>query len=365
MSKIIVDQIQKNGGDVLTLPTNDATANNQPLVGSTTGVLSHSPLSLPAADGAANRPVTTDGSAQLQFGAFSLPTGTGANGQTLATDGAGGTSWSPPPDNLPNHTNSDNIIGTVVTTSGQQNSYSTGDWTSSGPWTTYRHDNFFNSSTNYIQGWNMFMSDGYPNSPNTDRFYSNNTGYDLHRETQFAANYRVGYNYKDHYHNDNESSYGGFSWRCLPIRNGGSSSVTVNIYAYASSYTTYAGCSLGYFTPTYSSGTNYANVTGGSWTQISSYNANSEAYNMTGSITIPAGTTVLVFCNAARAYKTTYRFMDTNYFYNLHTTFASADVYCDLKMLQTLAEGRCTHMGQTTDSTFYIYNHCANLFGDR
>ena len=71
MSKIIVDQIQKNGGDVLTLPTNDATANNQPIVGSTTGVLSHSPLALPAADGAANRPVTTDGSGQLQFGSFS------------------------------------------------------------------------------------------------------------------------------------------------------------------------------------------------------------------------------------------------------------------------------------------------------
>lgn len=365
MSKIIVDQIQKNGGDVLTLPNNDATANNQPLVGSTTGVLSHSPLSLPAADGAANRPVTTDGSAQLQFGAFSLPTGTGSNGQTLATDGSGGTSWAPAPGNLPNHTDSNNIIGTVVTTTGQENSYGTGDWSSSGPWTTYRHDNFFSANTNWIQGWNMFMSDGHPNSTSNDKFWSNNTGYDLHRETQFAANLRVGYSHKDHYHNDNQSTYGGFSWRCLPIRNGSSSAISVTVAARASSYSTYSGCSLGYFTPSYSSGTNYANVTGGSWTQIASYNSNDDAYNMSGSISIPAGTTVLVFCNAARAYRTSYRFMDTNYFYNLNTTFSSNDIYCDMRMLQTLAEGRCTHMAQTTDSTFYIYNHCANLFGDR
>ena len=34
MSKIIVDQIQSNGGDVLTVPTTDATLANQPIVGS-------------------------------------------------------------------------------------------------------------------------------------------------------------------------------------------------------------------------------------------------------------------------------------------------------------------------------------------
>ena len=62
MSKIIVDQVQKNGGDVLTLPSTDATANNQPMVGATNGNLTFSPLSLPAADGGANHPVTTDGS---------------------------------------------------------------------------------------------------------------------------------------------------------------------------------------------------------------------------------------------------------------------------------------------------------------
>ena len=49
MSKLIVDEIQKNGGDSLTLPSTDATANNQALVGSSAGVLSFSPLAMPAA----------------------------------------------------------------------------------------------------------------------------------------------------------------------------------------------------------------------------------------------------------------------------------------------------------------------------
>lgn len=88
MSKIIVDEIQKNGGDTLTLPTTDASANNQPMVGSTGGVLSFSPLALPAADGDANKPVTTDGAAQLQFGAFALPATAGTDGQVLTSTGS-------------------------------------------------------------------------------------------------------------------------------------------------------------------------------------------------------------------------------------------------------------------------------------
>ena len=86
LSKIIADQVQKNGGDVLTPPSTDA-RNNQPMVGATNGNLTFSPLALPAADGAANRPVTTDGSAQLQFGAFAIPATAGTNGQFLTTNG--------------------------------------------------------------------------------------------------------------------------------------------------------------------------------------------------------------------------------------------------------------------------------------
>ena len=265
MSKIIVDQIQKNGGDVLTLPTTDATANNQPLVGSTSGVLSHSPLSLPAADGAANRPVTTDGSAQLQFGSFSLPATTGNSGQSLGSDGAGGTSWVSAPENLPPHTNSDKLIASVVTSTGQGNSYSTGDWDSNGPWTTYRHDNFFTTNSTTIQGWNMFLGDGFPDGT-SQIMYADNTALDHQRQPQYAINKRMGHSHRDNYYQDNNTSYGGLTWRCMPIRNSSLSAKTVQVSGYVSSYTTYNSASMGYYTPT-GTGAKYSEVTGGGWTQ--------------------------------------------------------------------------------------------------
>jgi len=363
MSKIIVDQIQKNGGDVLTLPTTDATANNQPLVGSTSGVLSHSPLALPAADGTANRPVTTDGSAQLQFGAFSLPTSTGTNGLVLASDGAGGTDWAPPPASHAPDTDSNILIGSVVTSTGQDNSYSTGDWSSSGPWTTYNHSQMFSTSTSKIQGWNMFLGDGYPDGT-SQIMYADNTGIDKQRQKQYAINQRMGHVWRDNYYNDNSTSYGGLTWRCMPIRNASTSSKTITVYGYASSYTTYSSAAMGYYTPT-GTGSKYSEVTGGAWTQIASYSSNDTQYQMSGAITIPAETTILVFLNSAKAYKTTYRFVDTNMFFNLQTTFSDPDIHCDLKMLNTLAEARCTHTAYTTASTYHIYDHCAALYGDR
>ena len=364
MSKIIVDQIQKNGGDVLTLPTNDATANNQPIVGSTTGVLSHSPLALPAADGAANRPVTTDGSGQLQFGSFSLPNSTGTNGQTLNSDGNGSAFWGSAAAPVPVHTNSDHIIGTVVTSTSQENSYSTGDWSSSAAYTTYRHDDFFSSANSTLQGWNMFLGDGYPDGTGQG-MYANNHGYNQHRKKEFAANKRVGHSFKKFYYYDNQTSYAGLTWRCLPIRNGSASSINVTVYGYASSYTTYCSLSMGYYTPTYSSGTNYANVTGGSWTQLASYNSSDANRSLSGTVTVPAGTTVLVFLNSGHYYHTTYQFTDTNFFHNLDTTFSSSDIYCDMRMLETLAIGRCPHLTYNGNAVHQIYSHCAALYGDR
>ena len=85
MSKIIVDQIAKNGGTTFTLPSTDGGA-NAPLVTNGTGTLAYSPLKLPAADGTANKPITTDGSGQLQFNPAALPAAIGTAGQQLAVN---------------------------------------------------------------------------------------------------------------------------------------------------------------------------------------------------------------------------------------------------------------------------------------
>jgi len=87
MSKIVVDQIQKNGGTTFTLPSTDGAA-NAPLVTNGSGTLAYSPLKLPAADGTANKPITTNGSGQLQFNPAALPAAIGTAGQQLAVNSA-------------------------------------------------------------------------------------------------------------------------------------------------------------------------------------------------------------------------------------------------------------------------------------
>lgn len=93
MSKIIVDQVQKNGGTALTLPASDASTANQPLVSNASGTLAFSPISLPASDPGANKFLTSDGSNQLQASSFSVPASAGTNGQVLTSNGAGAATW--------------------------------------------------------------------------------------------------------------------------------------------------------------------------------------------------------------------------------------------------------------------------------
>ena len=375
MSKIIVDQIQKNGGDVLTLPSTDATANNQPLVGSTTGVLSHSPLSLPAADGDANKPVTTDGSAQLQFGAFALPSTAGTDGQVLTSTGSSAAWEAIPqqaggiPAEVTTHA-TDKFIGSLVTTTGRKHSYSTGRWTSSGPNSTYQSQNAISSHPD--ETWNMLLGDGYPHT-NQDIPYVNNARGDSYREIQYAHGNRIGHNWKDYYHHDNQTSYSGLTFRGLPIRNIGSSDVTAVFYPRVSAYgsDSYSGAAFGYYTPTNSSGTLYSTVTGGTWTNLATYNSNTTGYNMGAqNVVVPAGKTVIVVLVSAHSYQTTYRFIDTNWFYSLDTTFTHDDIVCDGRMLFAMQTARSARNSSVnaTNSTAYPYvlwQDCAKLYGDR
>lgn len=365
MSKIIVDEIQANGGDTLTIPSTDATANNQPIVGSTAGALTFSPLALPSADGDANKPLTTDGSAQLQFGGFALPTTAGTDGQVLTSTGTAA-AWETIDTSSASVLSAEgaNPIGSIVSTTAMQNSYSTGDWASSGPYTTYRHDQFFTQDNSRLQGWNMFMGDGYPDGT-SQIFYVDNTGQEVTRYIQYAYGKRVGWHWKDFDYRDNETSYGGLSWRCMPIRNTSGSDISVTVYGYYSSYTTYSSASWGYFTPTNSSGTAYSTVTGGTWTSISN-TTSSQRNNWNQAITIPAGKTVLVFNNSAHGYQTTYRFPDTNYFYSLDTTFSDSNIICDLRVLYAMYQARSTAATYNgTERPQDVYTLAGTLYGDR
>lgn len=370
MSKLIVDEIQKNGGDSLTLPNTDATANNQALVGSSAGVLSFSPLALPAADGAANKPVTTDGSGTLQFGGFPLPTGAGSDGQLLTSTGSAAAWETLVTSPLPN----DNILSTgmVISSSQRQNLYSTGQWSSSGPDSTYY--NRLSSAAMINQAWNMLLGDGRPDETtamdsSTDRmFYSGDSGQQFHREKIFAHNRRLGHNFKNLYYYDNAGTgqdYPGITISCLPIRNHASSgSTNVTFKVSRSGGSNYGGTGIVYYTSTYSSGGNYANATGGVWTTLESSTSNQNYVNYTATVPVAAGTTVLVMMTSNHRYHTTYRFKDTHAYYDLHTAF-TGDIKCDLRMLEALYMGRQPAAVYNNSYPYELYTTCASLFGDR
>ena len=395
MAKIIVEQIQGGGsGAALTIPTAVPSANGSPVVGSTAGVLSFSavglptaasgannrpivgatsgvstfsPLALPAADGAANKPLTTNGSGQLQFGAVALPAADGTANYYLQTNGSGQASWAavaagggPPGDD-------DLMIGMVMTSSARNNIYSTGEWTSSGPNSTYYNN--LQDTSSQGQAWNMLLGDGKPKGADSEnRFYANDDGDTFHREMIFAHNRRMGHTYRDMFYYDNatNNAYAGVTFSCMPIRNKGSSAVTAVISTKRSTGSNnYGGSSVMYYTPTFSSGTNYANATGGAWTVLNSYASNNDSYNQDYNVPVPAGTTVLVLMTSAHRYHTTYRFKDTHAYDDLHTTFTHADIQCDMKMLEALYRGRQPAADYNAHTPYELYTTCATLFGDR
>ncbi|WP_395160451.1 hypothetical protein [Ilumatobacter sp.] len=307
MSKIIVDQIQKSGGTALSLPSTD-----------------------------------------------------GTGGQFLGTDGAGNLSFASP--SPPSHAPEDtpDIIGSVITNSARQNVYSTGEWSSSGPWTTYYHS--WQDANSITQGFNMFMGDGYPNG-SSQPFYVNDGENAMTRVKEYAHGRRIGSNRKDYYYYDNiTTNYSGVSWRCIPIRNTTASPITRTFNAYLSAVdSAYGGGAVVQYTP--NTGI-YSTTTGGTWNKIGSANSNTENL-VSSSVVVPAETTILLFLCSVHRYETTYRFKDTNSIYNLHTSFGTGLV-CDLRMLETLATARIANEStQTIAEPHKLYPACASIYGDR
>ena len=367
MAKIIVEQVQGgSGGTALTVPTAAATVNNQAVVGSTAGVLSHSPIALPAAaSGANNRPLVGATTGVTSFSPVAMPASDGTANQLLKTDGSGQlvfatiATGSVPEDNILS-------VGMVMSSSARQNVYSTGQWTSSGPNSTYY--NSLSDASARTQAWNMLMGDGYPTGT-SQVFYVNDDGDTFHRELIFAHNRRLGHSYRDMFYYDNASTgndYAGVTFSCIPIRNHASSgSVTVSVPTYASVGSgNYGGRGIMYYTPTYSSGTNYANATGGAWTVLNSYTSQSDTYGYTAQVPVAAGTTVLLFMSSAHRYHTTYRYKDTHNYYTLQSAF-TGNIKCDQRMLHAMWTGRQTSHTYNTSNPYEIYTTCASLYGDR
>ena len=308
MSKIIVDQIQKTGGV---------------------------PFSVPLTDGTAGNIITTDGSGQLAFSA--------------------------PPQNTVVPDDNALIIRSVMSASARGNIYSTGEWTSSGPNSTYQSATAAGTNAAYThQSFNMFMGDGYPNGT-TQIMYSGDFRGLEHRTILSAANQRIGHNQRELFYYENNTSWGGVSWHILPVRNTTGSAITRTLsFMYSSYSSAQTGAALGYYTP---DSATYSTTTGGTWTQPFTATGTTIT-STTASIVVPANTTILVMLVTSHNYQTTYYFKESSMFFNLNT-FLAGDLVCDLRMVEALATVRTPSSDNATSAPNEVYTACAAIYGDR
>lgn len=309
MGKLIVDQIQKPGGSTFTLPTTAATG-----------------------------AILSDSSGNLTIGSF----------RPTPVEG--------------------NTIGMIVSSSAQANTYgSTGNWTSDGPGgQTYQAryvGNTTSDSYSTPMAFNMLMGDGMPTGT-SDRLFVYNRNGDIYRQCYFANNKRLGHMRQNQYYSDNTTDdYTGITMSVLPLRNTTSASITKTVTFYHSSdYSSYGGAALALYTPT--SNVAYSSVTGGAWTQPYTYTSSTNNVAGSGSVVIPANTTVLLLLATSHNYQTTYRFVDSHYYYNLDTVI-DGNVICDLRMLETLRTNRNTGNATNNVSPAAYYTQCATQYGDR
>lgn len=254
-------------------------------------------------------------------------------------------------------------IGSMMTSSSRQSVYSTGEWSSSGPWTTYY--NTWQDANSRTQGWNMLMGDGYPNGTTQYKYVFDGQANE-YRFVQYANGDRLGHTYKDRFEYDNSTGdYSGITLHVLPIRNTTNNQISRTIYtSRTGGGGTYGGHSTIQYNP---NNVLYSNTSGGTWTVINNSNYTSEShYNQSMTVTVPANTTILLVNTSGWWYNTTYRFKDSNMFYGLNSFFLSDDsLICDLRMLHTLETGRVLGESITNSNPWKWYNLCAERYGDR
>lgn len=331
MSKLVVDQIQKSGGPSLTLPTTSAGANNSIVIGNTDGSLGFTTLGNLLPSASANSVLTNDGSGNLSFATPLIV---------------------PQDSNL--------LYGSVMTASARQNVYSSGEWSTSGPNSSYLSEDGAGGNATYThQSFNMFLGDGYPNGSTQIKYAADFRGLE-NRTILYSNGNRLGPNYRELFYYENSTSYGGTSWHILPVRNTTNSPITRTLSFMYSSYGSYVGAALGTYTPNAST---YSATSNGSWTQA--FTTTSQTINNTSaSITVPANTTVLVMLITSHNYQTTYYFKESSMFFNLNSFFGTGLV-CDQRMLHALATLRTPSATNSVSAPHEIYTGCAAVYGDR
>lgn len=320
MSKLVVDTIQRPGGAT---------------------------VSFPIADGTAGQYLKTDADGSLYFGsAYTYPN---LGGPLVAQEGK-------------------SIIGSISSYTDRANSYSSPSWSSTGPSGDAYYGYTSYADPNLIQFINMALGDGKPQGT-TEWFIGDDDRGSGSRTLMFTNGNRLGYK-RDRFCYSNSGSYGGHTFRIMPIRNTSNAAISVDLYAKCTDYWSagYEGTNLFVLIPNTSV---YSTVTTVSSTSIAQSQTTTDTSGVTlsGTYSVPANTTILVCLLSTTAYQTTYRFKDTNYFYSLSTTFTNSSIICDMRMLSSLYasnfnlpnSGSCVGTGILAP----LWTKTATNYGDR
>ena len=170
--------------------------------------------------------------------------------------------------------------------------------------------------------------------------------------------------------------YGPFGSRVMFIRNFGTTAQTVSVWGLVGTYwcSGYDGAGLQVGRPTYSSGKNYANANGMSWTNLATITgSNTSNSGISGSFTLNAGEScVVLLCNTFTYWTDTgnqYHWNESNAFYNLQGTFTGSNNFIqpDIRLTQAALmynEVNNANYTSTIDS-HKIWNYAATVYGDR
>lgn len=215
----------------------------------------------------------------------------------------------------------------------------------------------------------MALGDGFGKDGTSQSMFGDE-GYGVSGRTlQFANGNRVGHR-KNYYYTNNSTSYSGYGFRMMPIRNTSSSPISINLYSYASNYwgSGNEGMCLFVLAPAID-GVKYSQVSSVKSTLISNtnYSSNAVQQSQSGTYTVPGNTTIIVCQTSTDWYYTSYQFVDTNYFYNLNTTFSNPAIICDMRMLSSLAKSRfnMVYSGAFATPAAALWTVTAANFGDR
>lgn len=233
-------------------------------------------------------------------------------------------------------------VGSLFTHSDAGNQYNYA-YSTSGPWTTLNSYNAYTDNS-LIQWINIALGDGWGNNPGSNivsgMFHFGDSQREISRNIQWSNGSRIGHLRDSGWQGTNQTSYGGNSFRMMPIRNITEFPITTTVYASGSSSGTSSNTSpcLFYLIPNTST---YSTTTVVSSALISRSSTVNTIVNLSGNITIPANTTIILCLAASEYYFTTSRFMDASEFYNLQNIFTpKSGLICDMRMLTSLQNSR-------------------------